>query len=647
MPMAPDKKPPVKPVNSNQEYTAQDIHVLGGREAVRRRPGMYIGSTDQRGLHHLVYEIVYNSVDEAMAGCCTKVVITLKEDGSVSVEDNGRGIPVEIHQTTGISALETVMTVLHAGAKFGGHTYQVSGGLHGVGASVVNALSAWLRCDVRRDGKVYRQEYKQGIPQGEVTVVGDADDTGTTITFCADKEIFSDNKYDFNILSERVREMAYLNKALEITIRDETKDKELTFYFEGGITGFVRHLNRNRPVRHLRPIYITKSVNSTIVEAALQYNDGFAESIFSFANCVNTIDGGTHLTGFRSALTRVLNDYAHKNKFLKEDEANLTGEDVREGLTAIISVKLHEPQFEGQTKGKLGNIEVKSQVEIAVGEGLSTYLGEHPDEAKRIIEKCIIVAKAREAARKARDLIIRKSSLDTGTLPGKLADCSEKDPSLCELYLVEGDSAGGSAKQGRNRRFQAILPLRGKILNVEKAPPDKMLGSEEIRIIITALGAGIGDDFDPLRLRYHRVILMTDADVDGSHIRTLLLTFFFRHMAKLINLGHLFIAQPPLYRIKAAHNQHWVYSDQEKDEVLAQLKGAKRINIQRYKGLGEMTPDQLWETTMDPTTRTLLGVSVEDAAKADHVFHVLMGGEVPPRKAFIQAHAKSVKNLDI
>lgn len=645
--MAPDKKSPVKPVNSNQEYTAQDIHVLGGREAVRRRPGMYIGSTDQRGLHHLVYEIVYNSVDEAMAGCCTKVVITLKEDGSVSVEDNGRGIPVEIHQTTGISALETVMTVLHAGAKFGGHTYQVSGGLHGVGASVVNALSAWLRCDVRRDGKVYRQEYKQGIPQGEVTVVGDADDTGTTITFCADKEIFSDNKYDFNILSERVREMAYLNKALEITIRDETKDKELTFYFEGGITGFVRHLNRNRPVRHLRPIYITKSVNSTIVEAALQYNDGFAESIFSFANCVNTIDGGTHLTGFRSALTRVLNDYAHKNKFLKEDESNLTGEDVREGLTAIISVKLHEPQFEGQTKGKLGNIEVKSQVEIAVGEGLSTYLGEHPDEAKRIIEKCIIVAKAREAARKARDLIIRKSSLDTGTLPGKLADCSEKDPSLCELYLVEGDSAGGSAKQGRNRRFQAILPLRGKILNVEKAPPDKMLGSEEIRIIITALGAGIGDDFDPLRLRYHRVILMTDADVDGSHIRTLLLTFFFRHMAKLINLGHLFIAQPPLYRIKAAHNQHWVYSDQEKDDVLAQLKGAKRINIQRYKGLGEMTPDQLWETTMDPTTRTLLGVSVEDAAKADHVFHVLMGGEVPPRKAFIQAHAKSVKNLDI
>ncbi len=645
--MTPDKPSPVEPSNNNHEYTAEDIHVLGGREAVRRRPSMYIGSTDQRGLHHLVYEIAYNSIDEAMSGCCTKIVVTLKEDGAVSVRDNGRGIPVEIHHATGISALETVMTVLHAGAKFGGHTYQISGGLHGVGASVVNALSAWLHCNVRRDGKVYRQEYKQGIPQGEVAAVGDADDTGTTITFYADEEIFGKNKYDFNILSERVREMAYLNKELEITLRDEAKDRELTFYFEGGITGFVRHLNRNRPVRHPRPIYITKSVNSTIVEAALQYNDGFAESVFSFANCVNTMDGGTHLTGFRSALTRVLNDYAHKNKFLKEGEPNLTGEDVREGLTAIISVKLHEPQFEGQTKGKLGNIEVKSQVEVVVGEGLSIYLGEHPDEAKRIIEKCLTVAKAREAARKARDLIIRKSSLDTGTLPGKLADCSEKDASLCELYLVEGDSAGGSAKQGRNRRFQAILPLRGKILNVEKAPPDKMLGSEEIRIIITALGAGIDDDFDPSRLRYHRVILMTDADVDGSHIRTLLLTFFFRHMAKLINLGHLFIAQPPLYRIKAAHNQHWVYSDQEKDEVLGQLKGAKKINVQRYKGLGEMTPEQLWETTMDPATRTLLGVSVEDAVKADRVFHVLMGGEVPPRKAFIQAHARSVKNLDI
>jgi len=632
---------------NNNEYVAEDIQVLGGREAVRRRPGMYIGSTDQRGLHHLVYEIAYNSIDEAMAGSCTRVLITLKEDGAVTVEDDGRGIPVEVHPATGVSALETVMTVLHAGAKFGGHTYQVSGGLHGVGASVVNALSSQVCCRVKRNGKVYQQEYRQGIPQGEVAVVGEASDTGTTITFYADEEIFSQAKYDFDTLSDRIREMAYLNKELEISIRDEKKDRELSFYFEGGITGFVRHLNRGRVVRHLRPINITKSVNSTIVDVALQYNDGFSESVFSFANCVNTIDGGQHLTGFRSALTRVLNDYAHKNKFLKDDEPNLTGEDVREGLTAIISVKLHEPQFEGQTKGKLGNIEVKSQVESAVGEGLSIYFEEHPDEARKIIDKCITVAKAREAARKARDLIIRKSSLDTGTLPGKLADCSEKDPSHCELYLVEGDSAGGSAKQGRNRRFQAILPLRGKILNVEKAPPDKMLASEEIRIIITALGAGIDEEFDPARLRYNRIILMTDADVDGSHIRTLLLTFFFRHMTELINHGHLYIAQPPLYRIKGANGQHWVYSEQEKDSVLQGMKGAKKVHLQRYKGLGEMTPEQLWETTMDPETRTLLGVGIEDAAKADHIFHVLMGGEVPPRKAFIQAHAQSVKNLDI
>ena len=646
--MAKKTPAPAEPQNNqNNEYTAEDIQVLGGREAVRRRPGMYIGSTDQRGLHHLVNEIVYNSIDEAMAGCCTEVVITLKEDGAVSVEDNGRGIPVEIHPATGVSALETVMTQLHAGAKFGGHTYQVSGGLHGVGASVVNALSSFVRCNVRRDGKVYQQEYRQGIPQGEVIEVDEASDTGTTITFYADEEIFGKAKYDFNVLSDRMREMAYLNKELEITLKDEKKEDERTFYFEGGITSFVRHLNRGRLVRHPRPIYITKSVNSTIVEAALQYNDGFTESVFSFANCVNTIDGGQHLTGFRSALTRVLNDYAHKNKFLKEDEPNLTGEDVREGLSAIISVKLHEPQFEGQTKAKLGNIEVKSQVESVVGEGLSLYLEEHPDEARRIIEKCVTVAKAREAARKARDLIIRKSSLDAGTLPGKLADCSEKEPSHCELYLVEGDSAGGSAKQGRNRRFQAILPLRGKILNVEKAPLDKMLASEEIRIIITALGAGVDDDFDPSRLRYHRIILMTDADVDGSHIRTLLLTFFFRHMSGLISNGYLYIAQPPLYRIKATSNQHWVYSEQQKEEVLHQMKGAKKVEVQRYKGLGEMTPEQLWETTMNPDSRTLLGVSIEDAAKADRVFHVLMGGEVPPRKAFIQAHARSVRNLDI
>jgi DNA gyrase subunit B len=629
------------------KYTAADIQILGGREAVRRRPGMYIGSTDQRGLHHLVFEIVYNCVDEAMAGCCTKISVTIQLDGSVRVEDNGRGIPVDIHPTTKVSALETVMTTLHAGAKFGGKIYQVSGGLHGVGASVVNALSTWLRVNVRRDGKLYEQNYQRGIPQGEVTKIGSASDTGTTITFLADEDIFDGISYNLDTLSERLREVAYLNKGLEICLRDEKEDGEKTFYFEGGITSLVRHLNRNRDVRHRHPIYIARTLDSTIIEGAIQYNDGFAETIFSFANCVNTADGGTHLTGFRSALTRSLNDYTRRNKLIKEDEPNLTGEDVREGLTAVISVKLAEPQFEGQTKAKLGNAEVKSLVESAVSDGLALYLEEHPNEAKRIIDKCLTAAKAREAARKARDLIIRKNSLDTGTLPGKLADCSEKDPSLCELYLVEGPSAGGSAKEGRNRRFQAILPLRGKILNVEKAPSDKMLAHEEIRAIITALGAGIDDDFDPARLRYHRVILMTDADVDGAHIRTLLLTFFFRHMVDLINQEHLYIAQPPLYRVRSNKTEHWVYSEPEKEAVLTELKGARKVEVQRYKGLGEMSAEQLWETTMNPATRTLLSVTLEDAARADHIFHVLMGGEVPPRKAFIQAHAKSVKNLDI
>ncbi len=638
-----------KTKQTNNEYTAKDIQVLGGREAVRRRPGMYVGSTDQRGLHHLICEIIYNSIDEAMAGCCDKITVIIQQDNSVRVEDNGRGIPVEIHPTTKVSALETVMTTLHAGAKFGGKTYQVSGGLHGVGASVVNALCSWFKVNVKRDGKLYQQEYKQGIPQGKVAPIGEASDTGTIITFLADEEIFSNVGYDFNTLSQRIREMAYLNKGLEITIRDERNDPEdeKTFYFEGGITSFVRHLNRNREVRHRQPVYTTKTVNSTIVEAALQYNDGFAESTLSFANCVNTVDGGTHLTGFRSALTRVLNDYSRKNKFLKESDPNLIGDDVREGLTAVISVKLTEPQFEGQTKGKLGNPEIKSVVESVVGEGLALYLEEHPDDAKRIIDKCLTTARAREAARKARDLIVRKSSLDTATLPGKLADCSEKNPAYRELYLVEGDSAGGSAKQGRNRRFQAILPLRGKILNVEKARLDKMLAHTEIRALITALGTGIDDEFDLSKLRYHRVIIMTDADVDGSHIRSLLLTFFFRHMVDLINHEHLFIAQPPLYRIKASKVERWVYSDQEKEEVLGELKGAKKVDVQRYKGLGEMSPEQLWETTMNPATRTLLGVNLEDTATADHIFHVLMGEEVPPRKAFIQAHAKSVKNLDI
>jgi DNA gyrase subunit B len=643
--MTQDKPSANKPVKN--KYRAEDIQVLEGREAIRRRPGMYIGSTDQRGLHHLVYEITYNSIDEAMAGCCDKIWVTLSNDNTVKVEDNGRGIPVDIHPDTKMSALETVMTTLHAGAKFGGHTYMVSGGLHGVGASAVNALSAWLKVNVKRDGKIHQQEYKRGIPEGAVEVVGKASDTGTIITFLPDEKIFGKAEYDFNTISEHLRELAYLNQGLEICIRDERKDKEKTFYFEGGISGFVRHLNRNRLVRHRRPIHISNTVNGTVVEAALQYNDGFAESTFSFANCVNTIDGGTHLTGFRSALTRVLNDYARKNKLLKEDEPNLIGEDVREGLTAVVSVKLAEPQFEGQTKAKLGNPDVKSAVESAVGEGLALYMEEHPDDAKKIIEKCLLAAKGREAARKARDLIVKRGGLDTGTLPGKLADCSEKEPSLCELFIVEGPSAGGSAKEGRNRRFQAILPLRGKILNVEKAPPDKMLSHEEIRTIITALGTGIDDELDLAKLRYHRVILMTDADVDGSHIRTLLLTFFYRHMAELINNQHLYIAQPPLYRIKAGKLEQWVYSEQEKEELLAKVKEAKKAEIQRYKGLGEMTADQLWETTMNPTTRTLLEVSVDDAARADRIFHVLMGDEVPPRKAFIQAHAKSVKNLDI
>ncbi len=637
-----------KQSTKSSEYSAADIQVLGGREAVRRRPGMYIGSTDQRGLHHLVYEIAYNSVDEAMGGFCNCITVTLHTDNSVTVVDNGRGIPVDIHPTTKKTALETVLTVLHAGAKFGGKTYQVSGGLHGVGSSVVNALSEWLMVTVSRDGKQYTQRYSRGIPQSEVEVSGNSDGTGTTISFLADKEIFTTLEYDFETISERLRETAYLNKGLEIQIIDEKTDRRLTYYFEGGISGFVRRLNRNRAVRNRQPINISKPVNHTIVEVSMQYNDGYTDNTLSFANCVNTVDGGTHLTGFRSALTRVLNDFAHRNKMIKDDEPNLVGEDVREGLTAVVSVKLSEPQFEGQTKGKLGNIEIKSQVESVVSEELSLYFEEHPEDAKKILEKCIMSAKAREAARKARDLVIRKGSLDTGTLPGKLADCSEKDPALSELFLVEGDSAGGSAKQGRNRRFQAILPLRGKILNVEKATPDKMLSHEEIRALITALGAGLDEEFDPLRLRYHKVVLMTDADVDGSHIRTLLLTFFFRHMTELIHQGYLYIAQPPLYRIKAGKQENWVFSDREKDDILSGLKSkAAKADVQRYKGLGEMSAEQLWETTMNPATRTLLQVEIDDAARADGVFSVLMGGDVPPRKAFIQAHAKSVKNLDI
>ncbi len=627
-------------------YTAQDIQVLKGLEAVRRRPGMYIGSTDQRGLHHLILEIVYNSIDEAIAGWCDRIDLTLYKDGKVKVEDNGRGIPVETHPTSGISALETVMTMLHAGAKFGGRSYTVSGGLHGVGASVVNALSSWLKIESKRDNKIYSQEYRHGTPKGEIETKGEAEGSGTIATFLPDKQIFGSLDYDFNLLTQRFRELAYLVPRVELNLHDERSNQEATFYFEGGIASFVHYLNRNRAVLHPKAICMSKEVEGTIVEVALQYNDSYNEFVLTFANCVNTADGGSHLTGFRSALTRVLNDYINKAKLNKNNELSLLGEDVRGGLTAIVSVKLNEPQFEGQIKAKLGNPEVKGQVESVVAEQLSFYLEQHPNEARKIIEKCLTVAKAREAARRARELIFRKGESQAITLPGKLAECSEKEPSRCELFLVEGDSAGGSAKQGRDRRFQAILPLRGKILNVEKASADKMLAHEEIRALITTLAAGINDQLDLSRLRYHRVIIMTDADVDGSHIRTLLLTFFFRNMAELIDEGHLFIAQPPLYRLQAGKEQYWLYSEKEKEDLLQRLKN-KKVEIQRYKGLGEMNPEQLWQTTMNPSTRTMQRVEIEDAAKADDVFHMLMGEQVPPRRAFIQAHAKNVRNLDI
>ena len=633
-------------VNSNGSYGADSIQVLEGLEAVRRRPGMYIGSTDIRGLHHLVQEVVDNSVDEALAGACDRITITINKDKSVTVSDNGRGIPVETHPRTGKSALETVMTVLHAGGKFGGSGYKVASGLHGVGVSAVNALSEWLWVEVRRDGKVYRQEYREGQPTAPVAEVGTVDptNTGTTTTFLADKKIFGTIDYNFDTLAQRFREMAYLTKGLKLTFIDERSGREMSFYFEGGILSFVRHLNRNNTVLH-PPVYIERQVDSTTIEVALQYTSDFTETTFSFANNINTSDGGTHLTGFRAALTRTLNEFARKNNVLKDDEQNLTGDDVREGLTAIVSVKLTEPQFESQTKAKLGNAEVRNQVETVVVDGLRQYFEENPSEAKKIIEKSLTAARARRAAQMARETVIRKSAMDGLTLPGKLADCSEKDPARCELYLVEGDSAGGSAKQGRDRRFQAILPLRGKILNVERAREDKMLGHEEIRAIITAVGAGIGPRFNKDKLRYHRIIIMTDADVDGAHIRTLLLTFFFRHMPELIDEGHLYIAQPPLFRVQVGKESHWVYSDRERDELVARLNG-RSVNIQRYKGLGEMNPEQLWESTMDPARRTILQVTMEDAVRASEVFNMLMGESVPPRRRFIQTHAKQA-TLDV
>jgi len=629
------------------EYTARDIQVLEGLEAVRRRPGMYIGSTDARGLHHLIYEIVDNSTDEAMAGFCDHVWITIEKDGRVLVKDNGRGIPVDKHPRTGKSALETVMTYLHAGGKFGGQVYKVSGGLHGVGASVVNALSSEMWVEVHRDGKVYRQEYRRGKPSTDLRVSGKTTWTGTITGFLPDSQVFPELDYEFTILAQRFREMAYLTKGLWIQFVDERSDREVNFCFEGGVASFVRHLNKEREVLHPQPIYIERTVNGTAVECAIQYNEGFSEATFAFANCINTIDGGSHLTGFRSALTRSLNDYARKQKLLKDDDPNLSGEDVREGLIAVISVKLPEPQFEGQTKTRLGNPEVKGQAESAVADELSVYLNEHPSEGRRIIEKCITTARAREAARKARDLIVRKGLLDGGMLPGKLADCSDRHPERCELYVVEGDSAGGSAKQGRDRRFQAILPLRGKILNVEKARMEKILAHNEIRALITALGSGFGEQMDISRLRYHRIIIMTDADVDGSHIRTLLLTFFYRHMKEVITEGYLYIAQPPLYRVQAGKQHAWIYSDKELEDFTTRVKDGKNLTIQRYKGLGEMNPEQLWETTMDPERRTILQITMEDAALAEKIFSDLMGEEVEPRKKFIQAHATQVRNLDV
>jgi DNA gyrase subunit B len=629
-------------------YTAANIQVLEGLEAVRRRPGMYIGSTDQRGLHHLIYEIVDNAVDEAMAGFCDHIEVTIDPDGRVTVVDNGRGIPVDKHEKTGLSALETVLTVLHAGGKFGGGGYKVSGGLHGVGASVVNALSVELTAEVALNGALYRQSYERGVPKSNVEKVRGVktEHTGTTITFLPDPQIFETMEYEFDTLAARFREMAYLTKGVWIKFVDLRGDgNERNFYFDSGIEAYVRHINRGRGPLHPDPIAVNAERDGISLEVALQYNGTFTESVHSFANCINTIDGGSHLTGFRSALTRALNDYARRAKLLKDDDPNLSGDDVREGLSAVISVKLGEPQFEGQTKTRLGNPEVKGMVDSAVANGLNQYLDENPAVGRRIIEKALTASRAREAARKARDLVQRKGVLEGSMLPGKLADCSENNPELAEIYLVEGESAGGSAKSARDRRTQAILPLRGKILNVEKARLDKMLAHEEIRILITALGTSFGDDFNINKLRYHKVIIMTDADVDGAHIRTLLLTFFYRFMPELIEGGYLYIAQPPLYSVTQGRNVTWLFSDVERDAYSAEHEG-RLPNMQRYKGLGEMNPDQLWTTTMDPANRVLLKVEVHDAEAADDLFTKLMGDDVPPRKTFIMTHALSA-TLDV
>ena len=634
---------------NKQSYDESQIQVLEGLEAVRKRPGMYIGSTSSRGLHHLVYEIVDNSIDEALAGFCKNIEVVINEDNSITVIDDGRGMPVGIHPKMGKATVEVIMTVLHAGGKFGGGGYKVSGGLHGVGASVVNALSEYCEVTVTREGFIWQQKYSRGNVLSDLTKIGESDGHGTKVIFKPDHEIFEETEFDFEVLSSRLRELAFLNKGIAITLTDKREGEERVekYHYEGGIKEFVSYLNRNKEVLHESPIYVEGEKDGIIAEIALQYNDGYNENLYSFANNIDTIEGGTHLAGFKSALTRAINDYAKRFGHIKDNDKNLSGDDAREGLTAVVSVKISEPQFEGQTKTKLGNSEVRGVVDSIVAEGVSIFLEENPAVGKIIIDKALMAARARDAARKARELT-RKSVLERSTLPGKLADCSSKDPMECEIYIVEGDSAGGSAKQGRNRKFQAILPLRGKILNVEKQRLDRILNSDTIRSMITAFGAGIGKDFDEEKLRYNRIIIMTDADVDGAHIRTLLLTFFYRYMRPLIDGGHVYIAQPPLYKISKGKREEYAYSDEELDKILEDFGGKDNsINIQRYKGLGEMNANQLWDTTMDPEHRILLKATVEDAIAADEIFTILMGDKVEPRREFIEEHAEYVKNIDI
>lgn len=633
-----------------QSYEADQIQVLEGLEAVRKRPGMYIGSTSAKGLHHLVWEIVDNSIDEALAGYCDEINVQIEEDNSITVTDNGRGIPVGIQEKMGRPAVEVILTVLHAGGKFGGGGYKVSGGLHGVGASVVNALSTSLEVYVHREGKIHYQKYTRGVPVEDLKVIGETDKTGTIINFKPDGEIFTETlEYDFDTLANRLRELAFLNRGIKIAIEDKRKEHEQKkeYHYEGGIKSYVEHLNRSKEVVHEEPIYIEGKRDQISIEVALQYNASFTSNLYSFANNIHTYEGGTHEAGFKTALTRVINDYARKHNVFKDNDANLTGEDVREGLTAIISVKHPDPQFEGQTKTKLGNSEARTITDSVFSEHFETFLLENPVVARKVIEKGVMAARARMAAKKARELTRRKSALEISNLPGKLADCSSKDPSIGELYVVEGDSAGGSAKQGRDRHFQAILPLRGKIINVEKARLDKILSNNEVRAIITALGTGIGEDFDISKARYHKVVIMTDADVDGAHIRTLLLTFFYRYMRQIIEHGYIYIAQPPLYKVTQGKRIEYAYNDKQLDELLKTFSEGAKPGLQRYKGLGEMNPEQLWETTMDPETRTLLQVNLQDAIEADETFEILMGDKVEPRRHFIEENAKYVKNLDI